>query len=219
MEAITMRTTLLVALLGVVAVGGTMLGQSKVQAVDPAVTFYDILVRSAIHQPQDGDPAQAYVNGIPCGDGIVDAANPSTRIFNPIFTVPETCAPAGATVAFTVNGYMLADTAIAAPTNDFISVSFKTRLGPVPNARYAGFTSLALGSTIEARIGNTVCGTGTVLPLGNTLRFFRVAVTPSLPAPFGTLGCGFPGANVSFWAGGIQVGSGSWSSGFTFLNL
>jgi hypothetical protein len=196
-----------------------MVGQTKVRAADPSLTFYDLLVRSSIHQPQRGDVAQAYVNGVPCGQGFVDAANPVSKIFNPIFIVPETCAQAGDIVAFTVNGYMLADTAIAAPAVEYTPISFKTRLGPVANARYAGFTSLALGSTIEARIGNTVCGTGTVLPLGNNLRFFRVAVTPSLPAPFGTLGCGFPGANVSFWAGGIQVGSGSWSSGFTFLNL
>lgn len=215
-----MRRLGVLATLTLLALGAmTRVGPSA-QAQDPATVVFDILFRSTIHAPQVGDPAQAYVNGVPCGVGFVDGANPVTHIYNPIYVVPESCASPGDTVAFLVNGYMLAAAeTYPTPQTSWDTVVVRTRLGPVVPARFAGLTALPPGTTVEARIGGTLCGTATVLPLGQTLRYYSLQVVPTLPAPFGTLGCGFPGAAVTIHAGGSPAATATWRSGFTLLNL
>jgi hypothetical protein len=91
---------------------------------------------------------------------------------------------------------------------------------PNPPSRFAGTVLVdgakpAAGTVIQARIGNTSCGTTTVTGDGN-----YVVDVPALD-PGATPNCGTDGATVSFWIGDkLAQQTGSWANyKLSVLNL
>lgn len=86
---------------------------------------------------------------------------------------------------------------------------------PTPPSRFVGSVTVngqqaAAGTTIEARIGNTTCGTTTVFMASGQARY--ALDSPALdPAQFPA--CGTDGAVVTFFVGGQQANeTGSWAN-------
>jgi hypothetical protein len=84
---------------------------------------------------------------------------------------------------------------------------------PQPPSRFVGTvavngTPAASGTVVEARIGGTSCGTGTVfIEAGQSRYVVDVAAAAS------TAGCGADGSQVSFFVGGAQANeTGSWAN-------
>lgn len=86
---------------------------------------------------------------------------------------------------------------------------------PAPPARFVGSVMVngapaTAGTTVEAKIGETTCGVGTVFVSGAEARYSLDS--PALE-PGGALDCGTDGASVSFFVGGVQANeTGTWLS-------
>jgi hypothetical protein len=94
---------------------------------------------------------------------------------------------------------------------------------PNPPARFVGSVMIdgqqaTAGTVVEARIGNTTCGSDTVFMAGGEARY--ALDSPALD-PGATPNCGVDGAAVSFFVGGKKANeTGSWKNyQLNILNL
>lgn len=229
------RTTVLSAVLGaamllIAPAGASGGGGSAVIAAD-----IDLIVRApAAWLPANGTLAQPYVNGKACGYGWTDTngwqAVDGNYYFSMVVEVPASCAFPGAPVEILVGGY-----AINPPVGWGVDVMFEhngysyaqaeRKLSPLPYGRWGGTAiGVPAGSTVEARIGATVCGTATTV--GSQTRGrgvssnYEVKVVPASPSPYGIANCGFPGAHIDFYVNGVKAKqAGTWSPGLHPLTL
>jgi hypothetical protein len=70
------------------------------------------------------------------------------------------------------------------------------------------------GTTVEARVGDTLCGSATTYTYSGTSQY-RVFVPPA----WDTAGCGSPGAAIDLYVGGSLAGSLPWRQNVQFLDL
>jgi len=178
-----------------------------------------------------GMAVQAFIGGVPCGDGVVAPGGGYSIDVVSAVSRPG-CGYDGAAVTFALGG-IAADQIAIYQTGGFTQLDLSvhgqsgpqpTRPGspapvPVPPARFFGSITLNGGpfpttSTIDALIGGVVCGSGGVTAGGA----YAVDVASASVAA----GCGTPGAIVSFRVGGtLPVNeTGVFTiGGYTQLNL